>query len=58
MARRITGWLMSNSYDATTDSESSLRRICLSQITVGLSTLASMTVLLVQVVPPLLHALP
>jgi hypothetical protein len=49
---------MSNSNDAIPDSETSLKRICLTQITVGLSTLASMAVLLVQVVPPLMQAFP
>lgn len=57
-ALQITSWPMSNSHDATTDSESTLKRICLTQITVGLSTLASMAVLLVQVVPPLMQAFP
>jgi hypothetical protein len=50
---------MPNSYDAVNMTEATLKRTCLSQVIVGLSSaLASTAVLLVQVLPPLMHGFP
>jgi hypothetical protein len=49
---------MPNAYDPEGNSEATLKSWCLTHCVVGLSTLGSMAVLLVQVVPPLMHGFP
>ena len=54
---------MPNSYDPMSASEvaaseATLKRSLVTQFVVGISTLASMAVLLVQVVPPLMYGFP
>lgn len=49
---------MPNAYDSEASSEATLKSWCVTHCVVGLSTLASMAVLLVQVVPPLMYGFP
>ncbi|MBR1194205.1 hypothetical protein JQ620_25750 [Bradyrhizobium sp. AUGA SZCCT0274] len=49
---------MPNAYDPEANSEATLKSWCLTHCVVGLSTLGSMAVLLVQVVPPLMYGFP
>jgi hypothetical protein len=45
-------------HESIIDREAALKRLCFSQILVGLSALASTAVLLVQLVPPLFSGSP
>jgi len=46
---------MGNSFEIFADPQAALRRICVTQVIVSLSALASTTVLLMQVLPAILN---